>query len=274
VKVYIAGPMRGIPEFNFPAFDDAAVNLWGLHAVDDVFNPAERDRGAGFDVTGMTGHEDLAARGFDLREALAADMEYISLKADTVAVLPGWEKSSGARAEVALAHALGHTVAPIAAFGLHGFDDSQVIPAATPPSGTVKQTVNTTPPAPVTSGEVRTVSATGGEKGTKDARFDLIPTEALTTVARLYGRGAAKYSAHNWRKGYEWSKSFAALQRHATQFWAGEDTDEEMGLPHMAAVVFHALALLTFMEEQPGFDDRYAVPVDADSLRRLREALL
>lgn len=105
--------------------------------------------------------------------------------------------------------------------------------------------------------EVRTVSSTGAEKGMKPARFDLIPVEALTTVAELYGRGAEKYEAHNWRRGYEWSKSYAALQRHATQFWAGEDIDEEMDLPHLAAVAFHALALLTFMTEHPEMDDRF-----------------
>jgi hypothetical protein len=45
--------------------------------------------------------------------------------------------------------------------------------------------------------------------------------------------------------------------RHATQFWGGEDIDEETQLPHMAAVAFHALTILTFMEEHPEFDDRY-----------------
>jgi hypothetical protein len=105
--------------------------------------------------------------------------------------------------------------------------------------------------------EVRSISSTGGEKGTKDERFDLIPSEALAKVARHYGVGAAKYEAHNWRRGYEWSKSYAALQRHATQFWSGEDIDEETGSPHMAAVAFHALALLVFMDEQRVFDDRY-----------------
>ena len=81
--------------------------------------------------------------------------------------------------------------------------------------------------------------------------------EALAVVAQLYGNGAEKYEAHNWRKGYEWSKSYAALQRHASLFWQGEDIDDEMQLPHMAAVVFHALALITFMKEQPNFDDRF-----------------
>jgi len=115
--------------------------------------------------------------------------------------------------------------------------------------------------------EVRTTSATGGEKGMKNERFDLIPVGAMSVVAELYGKGAKKYSAHNWRKGYEWSKSYAALQRHANAFWDGEDIDPDpqTQLPHMAAVVFHALTLLTFMTEQPGFDDRFKKP-ESDAL--------
>lgn len=105
--------------------------------------------------------------------------------------------------------------------------------------------------------EIRTVSSTGGEKGVKLERYDLIPTPALAVLARHYGVGAQKYAEHNWRKGYEWSKSYAALQRHANAFWNGEDIDEETGSSHMAAVAFHAFALLTFIEEQPDFDDRF-----------------
>jgi len=106
--------------------------------------------------------------------------------------------------------------------------------------------------------EVRTTSSTGGEKGMKDERHSLIPTEALAAVARHYGIGARKYADHNWRRGYEWSKSYYALQRHAQAFWGGEDIDEETGSPHMAAVAFHALTLLVFMQEQRDFDDRYS----------------
>jgi hypothetical protein len=120
--------------------------------------------------------------------------------------------------------------------------------------------------------EIRTVSPTGGEKGVKPERFDLIPVEALSLVAQLYGKGAEKYDEHNWRRGYEWSKSYAALQRHSNAFWQGEDLDPEMGLPHMASVVFHALTLITFMQEQPNFDDRYK-PND-DALEALRQKLL
>jgi len=105
--------------------------------------------------------------------------------------------------------------------------------------------------------EVRSVSATGGEKGVKLAQFSLLPMEALKEVAEHYGVGAQKYEKHNMRRGYEWSKSFDALMRHATQFWAGEDRDEETGSKHLAAVVFHALTLMEFMETHPEYDDRY-----------------
>lgn len=109
----------------------------------------------------------------------------------------------------------------------------------------------------LTTREVRTTSSTGGQKGVKPERFDLIPIGPLTELAKLYGFGAIKYDAHNYRKGYEWSKSYAALQRHANQFWAGENVDPESGLSHMASVAFHAFALLEFVSTHPEFDDRY-----------------
>lgn len=105
--------------------------------------------------------------------------------------------------------------------------------------------------------EVRSVNPlTGGEKGVKPERYDLIPVEPLRQVARIYGYGAAKYADRNWEQGYEWSKSYAALQRHANAFWGGEDIDPESGLPHLASVVFHALAMLEWASTHPELDDR------------------
>lgn len=105
--------------------------------------------------------------------------------------------------------------------------------------------------------EVRVTSSTGGQKGKKLARFSLLPARALWQVAEHYGKGAEKYDDHNWRKGYDWSLSIDALDRHFNSFKQGEDIDAETGSPHLAGVVFHALALLTFMDEQRGFDDRF-----------------
>ncbi len=110
MKVYLAGPMRGIPHFNFPAFRQAALYLRGQGHY--VFNPAERDnerRGTDISANNPAGSEDHAAQthGFSLREALAEDMDFICRHAEAIAVLPGWEFSKGALAERATALALG-----------------------------------------------------------------------------------------------------------------------------------------------------------------------
>lgn len=104
--------------------------------------------------------------------------------------------------------------------------------------------------------EQTVTSSTGGQKGQKQARYDLIPAAPLRELAKLYGKGAEKYADRNWELGYDWSLSFAALNRHLWLFWMGEDLDEETGLPHLASVMFHAMALLEFMSTHPEFDNR------------------
>ncbi len=243
MKVYIAGPMRGYEQYNFPAFDDAEWRLTELGV--ENFSPAQRDRETGFDETSMTGNEDLADHGFSLREALRADTHYICTEADALVVLPGWEKSSGALAETALAKALGLPV-----YALSPFLCWQAGEAETPPNLVV---------AAPASDEVRLVSATGGAKGSKPARHDLLPTEPLDLLARLYGKGAEKYDERNWERGYDFSLSYAANQRHMLLFWQGEDIDPEMGLPHPICAMFHAAALTQFIlhpERYGQFDNR------------------
>lgn len=105
--------------------------------------------------------------------------------------------------------------------------------------------------------EVRIVDPkTGGEKGSKMARYDLIPAEALDALARHYGAGALKYADRQWEKGYSWGLSFAAMMRHAWAWWRGEDFDAETGSHHLSAVAWHALALYTFQCRGVGTDDR------------------
>jgi hypothetical protein len=114
MKVYVAGPMRGIPEFNYPAFNAAAAKLRALGHV--VFNPAENDATnnnipiAGF-ATGD--HDASIAGGFDIRKALGQDLAWICGEADAVAMLPGWEASKGATAERATAIAIGIRVTTV-----------------------------------------------------------------------------------------------------------------------------------------------------------------
>jgi hypothetical protein len=97
---------------------------------------------------------------------------------------------------------------------------------------------------------------TGGEKGQKLDRFDLIPAEPLRQIAHHYGVGAKKYADRNWELGYNWDLSYGALMRHLNAWWGGEDIDEETGSSHLAAAAFHVLALLEFTRTHPELDTR------------------
>jgi len=113
LKIYLAGPMRGIPEFNFPAFFAAAIQLRKTGAF--VFNPAERDverHGESTYKGNLTGDIKQAEHdaGFNLRVALHDDLSFICLEADAVALLPGWQRSKGACAERETALALGLSI--------------------------------------------------------------------------------------------------------------------------------------------------------------------
>jgi hypothetical protein len=108
MRIYIAGPMRGYPFFNFPAFHSAAAHLRAQGHV--VFNPAERDEEVhGKEVSNSPNGclADVAHTGFDHRGAMKADTAWICDHADAIALLPGWDKSKGARAELALAECIG-----------------------------------------------------------------------------------------------------------------------------------------------------------------------
>ena len=110
MNIYLAGPMRGIPKFNFPVFAVHAQLLRNLGHI--VFSPAERDNehyGVDISEDNPTGSEALAVsqHGFNLREALAHDLAWICAEADAIALLPGWRNSTGATAEHATAVALG-----------------------------------------------------------------------------------------------------------------------------------------------------------------------
>jgi hypothetical protein len=105
-RVYLAGPMTGIPGHNFPAFNAAAAKLRADGHF--VFNPAEVELG-GFETTKEFKEEGSCPRDV-YRNAMAEDVRFICLEADAIAMLPGWENSKGARAEWHLSLALGHEV--------------------------------------------------------------------------------------------------------------------------------------------------------------------
>ena len=96
---------------------------------------------------------------------------------------------------------------------------------------------------------------TGGKKGTKLARFSLIPAEFLWALAEHYGKGAKKYDDRNWEKGYRWSLTVDAMERHWNQFKLGEVIDPETGSHHLVAAAWHCIALFIFDLRRIGTDD-------------------
>jgi len=85
---YISGPMTGIKNFNFPAFNKAERFL--RKRGDKVFNPACHS----------------IEWGFDRADFLRFDIQALLL-CDKIHLLKGWEKSEGANLEKQIADALG-----------------------------------------------------------------------------------------------------------------------------------------------------------------------
>ena len=87
-RIYLSGPMTGLPDDNHPAFDAEAARLRALGY--EVVNPAEINAG-----TNLPWHECLRR---DLQEMLGCD---------AVALIDGWYDSLGAHLELHVAHRVG-----------------------------------------------------------------------------------------------------------------------------------------------------------------------
>jgi len=92
--------MSGLPNFNYPAFNQEAQRLRA--AGIDVRNPAEA----------FGGKQDAGDWAFYLRHGLKS-----LLDCDAVAALPGWRRSRGAQLEIHVALQLGMEVRPSKEYG-------------------------------------------------------------------------------------------------------------------------------------------------------------
>lgn len=106
MKIYIAGPMSGYKEFNFPAFFAAEEKFkakgW------EVFNPANKSNEKAVVAHSSFGEGDdvkLIASGWSFRDAFKWDTDKV-IDADAIYMLKGWEASPGARGEHGVAIAM------------------------------------------------------------------------------------------------------------------------------------------------------------------------
>ena len=90
-RIYIAGPMSGLPELNFPAFHAEAARLRALGY--EVVNPAEIN----------------AEHPGDWASCMKADLKQM-MDCNGIYLLPGWTESRGATLEHSLAQTLGMVI--------------------------------------------------------------------------------------------------------------------------------------------------------------------
>lgn len=99
--LYLCGPMRGLPQLNHPAFFEAeeALKAKGYN----VINPARMDQELGLDP------HNSQMDGKFIEDAARRDIDAV-FECDELVLLPKWEKSKGARAEIAVAQWLSKTI--------------------------------------------------------------------------------------------------------------------------------------------------------------------
>jgi Domain of unknown function (DUF4406) len=100
---YVCGPMSGVPRFNYPMFDLIAANL-RLQPDRKVISPTELDSKLMQDLARASLDGDVTKMTNDSGETwgdvLARDVRLIEKEVGYFALLPGWERSRGARLEV------------------------------------------------------------------------------------------------------------------------------------------------------------------------------
>jgi len=200
--IYLAGPMRGYPHYNFRAFDDAAEGFesdgWR------VLNPAAMDREAGFNAYELPDDHDWSAiptdYGFSFEACVDRDIAALR-RSDAVYLLNGWENSVGARAEKALAEWLGLDI------------------------------VYESPPAPVDAetrdnGQVR-VFETGATRDTDEGKLDFdgfLSPYFLRAFAEYMHRHRVQSdgqlrASDNWQRGIPREQYRKSAWRHFFDWW-------------------------------------------------------
>ena len=118
MRLYLSGPMRGLPQFNRAAFDEAAAKLRAKGH--EVFSPPEHSANLFGPQALDDADGDEARLGGDpltiSRTLFHGDLTQICLWADAVALLPGWQDSRGASAEAAVGRALPIIAKPVEEF--------------------------------------------------------------------------------------------------------------------------------------------------------------
>jgi hypothetical protein len=247
MTLYVCGPMTGITAYNFPEF--ARVTGLLRKAGYKVISPAEVEVAMGFDP------ENDVAQGYMVY--MDRDCKLID-KCGGLALLDGWRDSEGSVCETRHADL---TDKPYEMYE-HWLEMADFYEESPPDEPSFVEIVK----AALGEGEVTvTDPESGGQKGSKLARYDLLPTDALHALAEHFGKsggdgiGPKKYEDRNWEKGYKHSLSVAAGARHQKEHLMGNDYDDGPGGSqslHLTCEAWHALIRLAMYLRGIGTDDR------------------
>jgi hypothetical protein len=114
-RCYLAGPMRSKPQFNYPAFfageerlrDSGWAEVYNPARMDVVLDNGGADQNLSIDEQHAHAGAPINSRRYAKRDAHIL-IEVLRVEdGDAVVVLPDWEESTGAKAEVALARWVG-----------------------------------------------------------------------------------------------------------------------------------------------------------------------
>jgi hypothetical protein len=246
-RVYILGPMRGIPQYNFPAFDamEKELRRWGY----DPVNPAALDRDHGFVLENVPANQDWTKMpaGMKIRDIVLRDLRAV-MSCGSYIALPGYEKSKGATAEKGVLDWLGATRLEQSTSWPDSFatfvNPAHFAAAANgvpfPVSG-----CSTEPPTQSTACTGGRIENPKDAAGRKKTPLGLVPWVGVVALSRVMKLGAAKYGPNNWRRSNPCATVYVeAAMRHLLAYLDGQDIDPESKESHLAHVMANMCILM------------------------------
>lgn len=101
MRLYLAGKMSGVPQYNFPAFIEAAKRL--REQGYEIVSPQEMDTELGIAPDALASPDGKTKLSMTWGDLLSRDVKVIADTVDGIVFLPDWWESRGARLEAFVA---------------------------------------------------------------------------------------------------------------------------------------------------------------------------
>lgn len=232
-RIYIAGPMRGYPLYNFSEFFAAARVLHERYPNTQTVNPAQVDMERGFNPWEFPSDFNWKSlpEGESFDEIIDRDLALLR-ECDAIYMLEGWKDSEGAIIEYEVAK-----------------DNDLLI---------MFESSEDEEHYAFTSVEIDTKPTNPKDAcGVKKVPLNGMPAPVLMECGLVKLHGDLKYGRYNWREaGVRYSVYYDACMRHLMAWWEGEDLDPDSGLPHLTHAMTGLAVLRDAIMQDMAEDDR------------------